>query len=126
VPRIGDTVRHAFEQDTYMFAANDVPWVGFDFDGTLAHSETAEPIEKMVDLAKAFLAQGKKVKILTARVASIQSAQHRKQEREFIQKWTRKHIGRQLEVTSEKDHLMLRLYDDRAVQIKRNTGEVVR
>ena len=51
-------------------------WIGFDLDGTLAKSDgwkgldhIGEPIEAIVRLAKKFHAEGKRVKILTARVA---------------------------------------------------------
>ena len=52
------------------------PWIGFDLDGTLAIYDKWEgidhigaPIAPMVELAKRLHADGKKVKIVTARVA---------------------------------------------------------
>ena len=55
---------------------NGEGWIGFDLDGTLAKYDgwqgidhIGEPIEAIVRLAKKFHAEGKRVKILTARVA---------------------------------------------------------
>lgn len=55
---------------------NGEGWIGFDLDGTLAKYDgwqgldhIGEPIEAMVRLAKKFHAEGKRIKILTARVA---------------------------------------------------------
>lgn len=114
-----------FEND--MFAAEQGKgWMGFDFDGTIAHSQTAEPIDEMVRLAKHYIKKGMRVKIMTARVNSLRTPAQRAEATRFLHKWTRKHLGKVLEVTSEKDHLMIRLYDDRVVQVRRNTGEIVR
>ena len=51
-------------------------WIGFDLDGTLAKYDgwhgldhIGEPIEAIVRLAKKFHAEGKRIKILTARVS---------------------------------------------------------
>lgn len=56
--------------------ASGEEWIGFDLDGTLAKYDgwkgldhIGEPIEAIVRLAKKFHAEGKRVKILTARVA---------------------------------------------------------
>ena len=55
---------------------NGEGWIGFDLDGTLAKYDgwqgidhIGEPIEAIVRLAKKFHAEGKRIKILTARVS---------------------------------------------------------
>ncbi len=106
-------------------------WTGFDLDGTLAHYEEwvgvehiGAPIPDMVNLVKKLLEEGEKVKIFTARV----SAKHQKdadEARSYIELWCKEHIGQVLEITNEKDMMMKKLYDDRAVQVVQNTGEIV-
>ena len=105
-------------------------WHGIDFDGTLAThghvgwpEKLGEPIPKMVHRIQNWLENGEQVKILTARVFS--GNLKREWERKRIERWCQEHIGRVLPVTSEKDHEMIDLYDDRARQIRRNTGELV-
>lgn len=44
---------------------------------------------------------------------------------EFIQNWCWKNLGFVPEITHEKNHLMLELYDDRVKQVVPNTGEIV-
>ena len=55
-------------------------WIGVDLDGTLAEylgwqgmGHIGEPIAPMVERVKAWLAEGKDVRIFTARVCSSQS-----------------------------------------------------
>ncbi len=108
-------------------------WIGVDLDGTLAYYEgwkseleIGSPIEPMVERVKRWLARGHRVKIFTARVwnggdmprdiAPIVAA---------IQDWTEQHIGQRLEVTCVKDYEMLELWDDRAVQVEPNTGQLI-
>jgi hypothetical protein len=103
-------------------------WIGFDLDGTLAHylqwegvEKIGKPLEGMVERIKSYIKTGHHVKILTARVGSVfpdtASASH-----EHIEKWCELHIGVRLPITSEKDQMMVRLYDDRAVQVIANSG----
>src|ERR1039458_4205115 len=94
-------------------------WVGFDFDGTLAEevkpfnpAKTGKPIPKMLDLLKEYLRQGATVKIFSARVGAAPVG------REAIDKWCMKYVGRKLPITDKKDHLMTKLYDDKAVNPK--------
>ena len=111
-------------------------WIGFDFDGTLAHYESGggvqdvgAPIPAMVKLVKAHLAKGRTVKIFTARVYSSGSPEGNANatvQREKIKAWCLKHIGQKLEVTNIKDPGMIKLYDDRAVQVITNKGKVVK
>jgi hypothetical protein len=105
------------------------PWIGVDLDGTLAHfdeeewkglSHIGKPIPAMIERVKKWLSQGKEVKIFTARASHGESA------KKFIRRWCKKHLGRELEVTNQKDFAMIELWDDRCVQVKPNTGEPVR
>lgn len=111
---------------------NEGAWIGVDLDGTLAHYDgwhgvdiIGEPIAPMVERVRAWLAQGKRVKIFTARMhghgmpligGGVEDVQTP------IEEWCRKHIGQALEVTNVKDFGMIELWDDRAVQVESNTG----
>lgn len=45
--------------------------------------------------------------------------------REFVQDWCWRVLGFVPEITHEKDHLMLNLFDDRVVQVEPNTGWIL-
>lgn len=101
-------------------------WTGCDLDGSLAKytkwegaTEIGEPIPKMVSRVKRWLSDGKAVKIMTARVADDKDGKIKR----AIGDWCEKHIGQRLPVTNEKDQYMEELWDDRAIQLKKNTGE---
>jgi len=107
-------------------------WYGFDLDGTLAKyisgdgvEGIGEPVQAMVDLAKELIAEGKEVRILTARIGGRCSPEVRDYQVKMIGDWTEEHIGQRLAVTCEKDPGMIALYDDRAIQVVANTGELV-
>jgi len=117
-------------------------WIGVDLDGTLAEydgwkgeTHIGAPIPVMVERVKGWLAEGKTVKIFTARVCvtgrfSEESQRFADQEFaddqvKFIQDWCEEHIGQRLEVTCIKDFMMIELWDDRCVQVRINTGERV-
>lgn len=108
-------------------------WIGFDLDGTLANyngwvdeTDIGDPIEPMIDLVKSYLRQGKTVKIFTARVTPKgQTVAMLNRIRKAIQNWTHKYIGQRLEVVCCKDHDMEILYDDRAIQVEKNTGKLI-
>ena len=107
-------------------------WYGVDLDGTLAHYEggnegkVGAPIPAMVNRVKQWLAEGKPVKIVTARVSGgVRNAALVTAQREIVQNWCYEHLGRRLEVTNEKDYAMLQLWDDRCVQVVPNTGEPI-
>ena len=102
------------------------PWVGFDLDGTLAeHGKYQGPdhigtmIQKMKAILIEWLKQGYRVKIMTARMGHAES---RDEARTIIQDWLEANGLPRLEVTCKKDYKMIRLYDDRAVQVIPNTG----
>jgi len=99
-------------------------WIGVDLDGTLARYDgwkgiehIGEPVPLMLQRVKEWLAEGKTVKIFTARVANGTPAVQR------VCHWCEQHFGQRLEVTNVKDMKMIELWDDRAVQVIPNTGE---
>lgn len=101
-------------------------WIGVDLDGTLAHYVSdhtvgiiGKPIPKMVERVKAWLAEGKDVRIMTAR------ANDGNLTRRSIAAWCIYHLGKELPITATKDYGMIELWDDRAVQVIPNTGERV-
>lgn len=124
-------------------------WIGVDFDGTLAQYGTwvspthcGQPIAPMVERVKRWLAAGREVRIFTARVFPILGAitpdtivgappggDRRGYEAaaavEAIRDWCRQHVGQVLTITCVKDYAMVELYDDRCVQVRPNTGELV-
>lgn len=98
------------------------PWIGVDFDGTLVVYDEWQgagvfgaPIRPMIDRVKHWLKCGRRIKIVTARA-------HDPIDSSAVKAWTLEHLGQELEVTAEKDYLMLQLWDDRAVQLVPNTG----
>jgi hypothetical protein len=116
-------------------------WIAVDFDGTLAHYDgwvsedhLGDPIPVMVERVKRWLASGHTVKVFTARVGCTglvtdkgnhDSENFASQQRRLIQEWCVRHIGIPLEVTATKDFGMIELWDDRAVQVKPNSGEPI-
>lgn len=119
-------------------------WIGVDFDGTLAQyggwvdaTHCGEPIQPMVDRVKAWLAEGREVRIMTARIfpytrvlqpnepMAVPEGDRGKQAFAAacaIAQWCRQHIGQVLPITCVKDYGMVELWDDRAVQVRPNTG----
>lgn len=98
-------------------------WIGVDFDGTLCKDESDKPVRSMVRRIKTWLKRGIEVRILTARVATVNPPLHRAQMRQEVEEWCLKHIGVRLMVTPEKDYQMLELWDDRAITVQKNTGD---
>lgn len=106
-------------------------WIGVDLDGTLVELQTGEfqpevvgkPVPRMVDRVKRWLAEGKDVRIFTARVNEC-SPDWRNQEM-LIRSWCMKNIGQALIVTCQKDYMMIELWDDRAIQVVPNEGRRV-
>jgi len=104
-------------------------WIAVDLDGTLAHYDRwrgaehiGAPIPKMVERVRLWLAAGREVKIFTARVCRAYSDW---QDNETaIREWCFEQFGQELEVTAEKDGRMAELWDDRAVGLVMNMGEV--
>ncbi len=65
----------------------------------------------MVKLARSMIEEGRDVRIFTAR-----------KPHPAIRKFCYEHLGAILPITNVKDHLMLALFDDRAVGVVRNKG----
>lgn len=121
-------------------------WIGVDLDGTLAKYGTwvdpthiGEPIAPMLERVKRWVAEGREVRIFTARAYPIgcvkpddqlmhQYDQRRREANSAIaaiREWCARHIGRVLTITCIKDPSMDELWDDRAIQVRKNTGEIV-
>jgi hypothetical protein len=103
-------------------------WIGVDLDGTLAQYDEWQgvehigaPVEKMKALVLDLIAQGKTVKIFTARAAGPTAPMAKK----YIRLWLQRNGFPDLEVTNVKDQQMETLYDDRAIQVEPNTGNLV-
>jgi hypothetical protein len=105
------------------------PWIGVDLDGTLAQDlgnsrdekglgEIGSPIKPMLNRLKKWIAEGKTVKIFTARASSPRQVA-------MVKKWLFKHGLPDLEVTNVKDLRMIELWDDRCVQVMTNLGEPI-
>jgi hypothetical protein len=106
-------------------------WIGVDLDGTIAQYEgwkgvahIGEPIPAMVARVRDYLAQGREVRIFTARMSSP-DPDERKAVAAAIAAWTAKHVGKALPATCIKDYAMITLYDDRCKQVEPNTGRVI-
>lgn len=120
-------------------------WIGVDLDGTLAHYESGqfnrmgpeyigEPIPLMVQRVKEWLSAGIQVKIMTARAYPMGTMDEQlgtrgvdiaNQAIRAINKWCFEHLGQVLPVTCVKDYDMIALYDDRAVGVECNTGQLI-
>lgn len=108
-------------------------WIGVDLDGTLAHYEKWDPenpigapIPLMAERLRCWLAGGERVKIFTARVSTTaQNLADAYEQKCLIQRWLYKNFGVVLEVVCEKDFHMIELWDDRAIQVVKNTGKRV-
>ncbi len=109
-------------------------WIGVDFDGTLVTYERhlgaetfGEPIYRMIERVNRWLAKGQRVRIVTARVSSpADNAQRQRDAAKSliaIQDWCEAAFGQILPVVCAKDFAMIELWDDRAVQVKPNSGE---
>ncbi len=128
-------IRYVFEFHSF-FRTPKRSWIGFDLDGTLAYGEEGryhpakigQPVPKMVELVKKYIAEGRDVKIFTARVSgggSIIRLIEVFRTRYHIRKWCKEHIGQSLPIVCVKDYRMHLLYDDRARQVTTDTGEIV-
>lgn len=108
-------------------------WIGVDLDGTLAHSncawkngEIGPPVPLMVARVRKWLAEGEDVRIVTARAdLAAHTAAEITRTLHNIENWCVKHLGQVLPVRCSKDPRMLALYDDRAIQVERDTGRLI-
>lgn len=101
-------------------------WHGFDLDGTLAKYEgwqgknhIGEPVEKVKQRIEKLLSEGNKVKIFTARASDPKAIPP-------IKEWLKQHNLPLLEITNKKNPGMISLYDDIAIQVRKNTGNLVK
>jgi len=79
-------------------------------------SDTSDDMEAGAALyERSWLSSGRRVKIFTARAHSPEAV-------EAIEDWCKVHLGQKLEVTAMKDCQMVELWDDRVIQVERNTG----
>lgn len=119
--------------------AND-GWIGVDLDGTLAEYDgfkgaghIGNPVPLMLARVQRWIAEGRDVRIFTARVdgGTVALNLGNRDGEQFlnveavkkpIQEWCLRHIGCVLPITCRKDYAMVELWDDRAVQVERNTG----
>lgn len=104
--------------------SQDLGWIGFDLDGTLAEynpirpiNEIGPPIPRMVSRLRRYLGGKYKIKIFTARAEFPGQVT-------LVKKWLKKYHLPDLEVTNIKDMNMIKLYDDRAVAVEFNTGKI--
>lgn len=119
-------------------------WIGVDLDGTLAEYRgfiapdiIGAPIPDyeadgvtptIMWRVKKMIRDGVDVRIFTARVYSDGTPQRdadRDIARMAIDGWCHAHLGKSLPITCVKDYGMDILYDDRAVQVERNTGRIL-
>ena len=114
-------------KDTH--GSNSRGWIGVDLDGTLAEyhgwkgiGHIGKPIPRMVERVKQWLAEGKQVRILTARVAP---GRDNELARAHIHNWCKEVFGRTFVLTHEKDRSMIELWDDRVVQVLPNSGVTI-
>jgi hypothetical protein len=102
---------------------HEQPWIGVDLDGTLAEyhgwsPNIGKPVPLMMERIYKWLHQGQRIKIFTARVGNGNAAdEHAK-----IAQWLHDHSLPALEITCSKDMYCTCIYDDRCVQVIRNTG----
>lgn len=112
-------------------------WIGVDLDGTLAeydgwHGENhiGKPVPLMVERVKQWLAEGKDVRIFTARAYNPQEIglfhtiepMTKREAIKVIESWCKEHIGVVLPIVCTKDYGMIELWDDRCVQVIPNSG----
>jgi hypothetical protein len=108
-------------------------WYGCDLDGTLAEYHGFEGLDKIgapvgvdspdsaLNTVKKWIAEGRDVRILSARI----SHDPKGEAKAAIEAWTEQFLGKALPVTNTKDSKMVKLLDDRAVQVEENTGRIV-
>lgn len=116
------------------YASDGTPvrgWIGVDLDSTLAEyhgwvgpDEIGPPVPKMLARVRAWVAAGQEVRIMTAR-ASVPDESTRIIAIDAVRRWCLEHVGVILPVTDKKDLAMRELWDDRAVTVEANTGEVI-
>lgn len=104
-------------------------WIAVDFDGTLSEyggwqgdSHVGKPIKKMVDRVKTWLDKGRDVRIFTSRVAKAGDGAMKS--RAAIEAFCMEQFGRKLIVTAIKDKDIIQIWDDKAVGVRTNSGDI--
>jgi GrpB-like predicted nucleotidyltransferase (UPF0157 family) len=113
-------------QKDYLIPSKEKAWIGVDLDGTLAFYDMnspminiGRPIPLMVKRVKAMVDKGYRVKVFTARAQDSDQVL-------LIRNWLKKNGLPPLEITNIKDYNMIKLFDDRAVQVELNTGKLIK
>ena len=98
------------------FALSYNGFKGVDFDGTLVVEAYGNniPVMPMVEMVKKWLADGEDVIIFTARGWQ-----------QNVEDFCVKHFGKPLPITNVKQRGMSTWYDDRCVQVERDTGRIL-
>ncbi len=114
--------------------------IALDFDKTLGYREIGqppnggplgEPILKMVEKAKGWLAKGYRVSIFTARASRIDKMGERKttseinRQKRLIEQFLFENGLPNLDITAEKYGYFTHFVDDKAVPVELNTGEIL-
>lgn len=112
------------DDDWLLDSLNSDGWIGVDLDSTLAYHDEwqgiehiGDPIPAMLNRVIKWIDQGKDVRIFTARADNAEAIP-------YIDAWCKKHLGKVLPVTNVKDMSMIELWDDRAIKVEKNTGQV--
>ncbi|MGN0834698.1 MAG: TerC/Alx family metal homeostasis membrane protein [Candidatus Spyradosoma sp.] len=115
-PKEGDVPANASDDDART-------WIGVDLDGTLAAYDgwrgldhVGRPVPVMLARVRHWLANGYRVKIVTARASDPEKGIPP------VKRWLAENGLPDLEVTNRKDFDMIELWDDRAIQVVRNSG----
>jgi len=110
--------------ESYLNKLQNNKSIGVDLDGTLAHyikfdpNHIGDPIPKMIDRVKQWISNGIRIKIFTARATDPKNIP-------AIKQWLDKNGLEGLEITNIKDPDMIAIFDDRAIQVEKNTGEIL-
>lgn len=100
--------------------------IAVDLDGTLAVHDSGQkfdpehigpPVPRMLERVKRWIAEGKEVKIFTARASDQKNIPP-------IRRWLKEHGISDCEITHQKTPDIERFYDDRAVKVYKNKGRV--
>jgi len=104
--------------------------IAVDFDGTLAlyegyrgPAELGEAVPNMLARVKRWLEEGHTVVIFTSRVSKEHSYSDLLQTQSAFLSWFMKYDLPCLDVTADKSPRFTEFWDDRAVAVRKNTGE---
>lgn len=98
-------------------------WIGVDLDGTLAEytgsiGAVGKPVALMMNRVRRWISEGREVRIFTARACLPDQV-------DLVRQWLDQHGLGSLAITNVKDFGMVEMWDDRAIQVRMNTGERV-